>query len=100
MEWGEETVGVDIGETGSGKEIVAEALHELGSRAKSRLVKINCAAVPETLLESELFGYEKGAFSGAAGTKPGLFEEADVRVVAATHRDLKSASAEGTYRQD
>jgi len=129
------------GETGSGKEIVAEALHQLGNRSKARLVQINCAAVPETLLESELFGYEKGAFSGAVGTKPGLFEEADggtlfldeigemkpplqakllrvledkrvrrvgatsetavdVRVVAATHRDLRTATASGTFRQD
>ena len=65
------------GETGSGKEIIAEALHALGVRAPKRLVKLNCAALPEQLLESELFGHERGAFTGADSTKPGIFEEAD-----------------------
>jgi two-component system, NtrC family, response regulator AtoC len=64
------------GETGTGKEIIAEALHFLGPRARGQLVKLNCAAVPETLLEAELFGYERGAFSGATAAKPGLFEQA------------------------
>jgi DNA-binding NtrC family response regulator len=65
------------GESGTGKEIVADAIHSLGDRADKPLLKISCAAIPETLLESELFGYERGAFTGAAGAKPGKFELAD-----------------------
>ncbi|HEY8155347.1 MAG TPA: sigma-54 dependent transcriptional regulator [Myxococcota bacterium] len=65
------------GESGSGKEIVARTLHAVSSRAKDRFVKVNCAALPEDLLESELFGYEKGAFTGAAARKQGKFEQAD-----------------------
>ena len=65
------------GETGSGKEIVAEAVHAWSKRCEARMVSVNCAAMSETLLESELFGHEKGAFTGAAATKPGLFEEAN-----------------------
>jgi two-component system response regulator AtoC len=64
------------GESGSGKEIVARTLHAVSSRAKQRFVKVNCAALPEDLLESELFGYEKGAFTGAAARKHGKFEQA------------------------
>ncbi len=64
------------GETGSGKEIASRALHEWSPRCGKRLVSINCAALPESLLESELFGHERGAFSGAVGAKPGLFERA------------------------
>jgi two-component system, NtrC family, response regulator AtoC len=65
------------GESGTGKELVAKALHEHSSRRGSPFIKINCAAIPKTLMESELFGYEKGAFTGAVGSKPGRFELAD-----------------------
>jgi len=65
------------GESGVGKEVVAKALHEHSSRASKPFVAVSCAALPETLLESELFGYEKGAFTGAQGSKPGRFELAD-----------------------
>ena len=129
------------GETGVGKEMIARSIHE-GSQRRSRpWVDINCAALPENLVESELFGYEKGAFSGADSSKPGLFELADkgtlfldeigelqmhtqvkllrvldgqpfyrlggnrkisvdVRVVAATNRDLAAEVREGRFRQD
>jgi hypothetical protein len=66
-----------VGETGTGKELVARTIHESSYRHKKALVDINCAALPEHLVESELFGYEKGAFSGADASKPGLFELAD-----------------------
>lgn len=129
------------GETGTGKEVIAEAIHELSPRAERRLVKIHCAAIPATLLESELFGHTRGAFTGATKDKPGLFEEADggtlmldelgevppeiqvkllrvlqtgeiqrlgetttrrvdVRIVAATHRDLAEEVAAGRFRED
>jgi two-component system, NtrC family, response regulator AtoC len=65
------------GESGTGKELVAKALHEHSSRKNGPFIKINCAAIPKTLMESELFGYEKGAFTGATSSKPGRFELAD-----------------------
>ena len=129
------------GESGTGKELFARALHALSPRADGPFVAINCAAIPETLLESELFGYEKGAFTGANQRKPGRFEIAhrgtlfldeigdlplalqakilraleekqfervggtqslhvDVRVVAATNRNLKQRVAERQFRED
>jgi two-component system NtrC family response regulator len=130
-----------LGESGTGKEVLARGLHEASSRKGERFVAINCAAIPENLLESELFGYEKGAFTGAAKTTPGKIETAnggtlmldeigdlphalqakllrflqervierlggrneipvDVRIVCATHQDLKSLIKEGRFRED
>ena len=129
------------GETGTGKELVAQALHYNGSRSGGPFVRVNCAALPETLIESELFGHEKGAFTGASSAHKGRFEQADggtifldeigdisplmqvkllrvlqerefervggnrtirvdVRVVAATHRDLYDMVKRGTFRGD
>lgn len=65
------------GESGTGKEVIAKLLHQLSPRHEGPFIKINCAAIPETLLEAELFGYEKGAFTGAIQSKPGLFELAE-----------------------
>ena len=66
-----------LGESGTGKTLVARIIHELSSRARSSFIKVNCAALPDNLLESELFGYEKGAFPGAVESKAGRVEEAD-----------------------
>src|SRR5947208_1134664 len=129
------------GESGTGKELFARALHALSPRAEGPFVAINCAAIPETLLETELFGHEKGAFTGASARKPGKFElahrgtlfldeigdlplslqakilraleekrfervggtaiiQVDVRVVAATNRNLKAAVAARQFRED
>ena len=129
------------GESGTGKELFARALHALSPRADGPFVAINCAAIPENLLETELFGHEKGAFTGAAARKPGKFElahrgtlfldeigdlplalqakilraleekrfervggtaplQVDVRVVAATNRNLKAAVAARQFRED
>src|SRR5512138_1879106 len=122
------------GESGTGKELIAKALHRGSSRRDKPLIKVNCAAIPKDLVESELFGYERGAFTGAVGSKPGRFELADggtlvpvemqvkllralqesefervggiktlhvdVRLIAATNRDLKSLIAEGKFRED
>jgi len=66
-----------IGETGTGKEMIARTIHNHSLRCNGAWVDVNCAAIPEHLVESELFGYEKGAFSGADTLKPGLFELAD-----------------------
>jgi DNA-binding NtrC family response regulator len=129
------------GETGTGKELVARALHEQSPRRKEAFVRVHCAALPDNLLESELFGYEKGAFTGAVQRKPGRIELAhkgtlfldeigdispatqvkllrvlqerelerlggtqtirvDVRVIAATHRNLEDMVAKGTFRED
>jgi DNA-binding NtrC family response regulator len=129
------------GESGVGKDLIARAIHEHSRRAAGPFVKINCTAIPENLLESELFGYEKGAFTGATTSKPGKFELADggtifldeigdvpgatqvkllrvlqdreferlggtktlkvdVRLVAATNRNLRAALEQGTFRED
>jgi len=129
------------GESGTGKELIAEAVHRHSLRAERRLVKVNCAAIPETLLEAEMFGHERGAFTGASQRRVGKFEFAhggtifldeigdlgpstqakllrvlqdrtierlgsnitiplDVRVLAATNRDLARAVKEGRFRED
>ena len=129
------------GESGVGKDLIARAIHEKSRRARGPFLKINSTAIPENLLESELFGYEKGAFTGAAASKPGKFELADkgtlfldeigdvppatqvkllrvlqereferlggtrtikvdVRLIAATNRDLRAALEQGTFRED
>jgi DNA-binding NtrC family response regulator len=129
------------GESGVGKDLIARAIHEKSRRSAGPFIKINSSAIPENLLESELFGYEKGAFTGAAASKPGKFELADkgtlfldeigdvppaiqvkllrvlqereferlggtrtikvdVRLIAATNRDLREALEQGTFRED
>ncbi len=129
------------GESGTGKELIARAIHRLSQRKDAPFVKVNCAAIPSDLIEAELFGHERGAFTGAVGRKKGLFEQAnggtlfldeigdmsldaqakvlralqsgeitrvgseqtvlvDVRVLAATNRDLEGAVADGKFRED
>jgi len=82
------------GESGTGKDLIARAIHFHSPRRDRPLVKINCTALPENLMESELFGYEKGAFTGANTTKPGKFEQADTGTVFLT----KSATCPGPSR--
>ena len=129
------------GETGTGKDLAAEVIHNASSRARGPFIKVNCGALPETLLESELFGHTKGAFTGAVSDKPGRLKmahggtlflteigdlplplqvklltflddqivyplggakgfQADVRVIAATHRELEAMVRQGAFRQD
>jgi Nif-specific regulatory protein len=129
------------GETGTGKELIANAIHYNSPRARNAMIKLNCAALPENLLESELFGHERGAFTGAVESRKGRFEQAhggtlfldeigevsaafqakmlrilqegefervggsrtikvDVRIIAATHRDLETAVEMGDFRED
>jgi transcriptional regulator with GAF, ATPase, and Fis domain len=130
-----------LGETGSGKEVVARAIHARSSRASAPFLRVNCGAIPTGLIDSELFGHERGSFTGAATLRKGWFERADggtlfldevgelpaqaqvrllrilqdgsfervggqrtlhvdVRIVAATHRDLRAMVAEGSFRED
>jgi transcriptional regulator with GAF, ATPase, and Fis domain len=130
-----------LGETGVGKEVIAGAIHNASPRRDGPFIKVNCGAIPESLLDSELFGHEKGAFTGAIHQKRGRFERAsggtlfldeigelpleaqvrllrvlqekeiervggtepieiDIRVIAATHRDLETMIGEGTFRED
>jgi two-component system nitrogen regulation response regulator NtrX len=138
--WTDSTILI-LGETGTGKDLLAQEIHARSQRAGKAFVAVNCAALPENLIESELFGYEKGAFTGAAQLRKGKFElasggtlfldeigdmnpvtqakvlraiesrqierlggsrliDADVRIVAATHRDLPAEMAAGRFRED
>src|SRR5207249_3911460 len=130
-----------LGESGTGKEVIARLVHRASDRRTGSLVGLNCAALPEQLLEAELFGYERGAFTGAGQSKPGQLEQAaggtlfldevaemslpaqakflrvlqerefqrlggtrvlrsDVRIIAATNRDLPRAISQGQFRED
>ncbi|WDP91659.1 MAG: sigma-54-dependent Fis family transcriptional regulator [Desulfobacter sp.] len=138
---GKETPVLILGETGTGKELIADAVQRISPRAAAPFIKVNCGAIPDTLIDSELFGYEKGAFTGAAKSHAGKFEQAhggtlfldeigelplqaqvrflrvlqngkverlggkssipvDVRIIAATNRDLKAMIREGSFRED
>ena len=138
---GREIPALILGETGTGKELIAEVIQKISPRKDAPFIKVNCGAIPETLLDSELFGHEKGAFTGATSTRPGRFEQAhggtlfldevgelslqaqvrllrvlqekvvervgstrsikvDVRVIAATNRDLELMMQEGSFRED
>src|SRR6266508_3307687 len=96
------------GESGTGKEVLARYVHSRSNRAKRPFISINCAAIPEHLLESELFGHEKGAFTGAVARRIGKFEEAtggtllpvDIRIIATSNRNLADAVREGSFRED
>src|SRR6266566_343316 len=96
------------GESGTGKELVARALHDFGKRRSGPFVAINMAAIPRELIESELFGHEKGAFTGATARNSGRFEQADgrtpiksdVRIIAATNKDLRILIQQGLFRED
>lgn len=130
-----------LGETGSGKDVIANHIHSVSARNNGPFIRVNCGAIPESLMDSELFGHEKGAFTGAAGLKRGKFERAnggtifldeigelplaaqvrllrvlqngeiervggvetfaiDIRVIAATHRDIKTMVEQGRFRED
>lgn len=130
-----------LGETGAGKDVIANAIHRISDRNRGPIVKVNCGAIPESIMDSELFGHEKGAFTGAAGLKRGRFERADggtifldeigelspeaqvrllrvlqhkeiervggtqairlnIRIIAATHRNLAKMVADGAFRED
>jgi DNA-binding NtrC family response regulator len=89
------------GESGTGKELIAQAIHYNSPRRQKKFVAINCGALPETLLESELFGYRKGAFTGAKESRQGLLESrVDVRVLSATNADLNQVVKSGAFRED
>ena len=84
-----------LGETGTGKELVSKAIHAQSPRAESSFVKVNCSAIPNTLLESELFGHEKGAFTGAVARRIGRFEQAE-RGIDLPRRDWRAAAGGAT----
>jgi len=146
MEQAKMVAGIDspiliLGETGVGKEVVANAIHQISDRRDGPMISVNCGAIPETLADSELFGHEKGAFTGASNRKRGYFERAeggtifldeigelspssqvkllrfiqtrtfdrvggtqpvtvDIRIIAATHRNLENMIEEGSFRRD
>ncbi len=138
---GRETPTLILGETGTGKELIADAVQKISPRKSAPFIKVNCGAIPENLIDSELFGYEKGAFTGATRSRPGRFEQADggtlfldevgelppqaqvrflrvlqngiverlggkqpvsvnVRIIAATNRNLSAMIKEGRFRED